>query len=100
MHENTDQAFDLEVCAYESRACRWLACMHVSIADLQSEWSMPQPNRNICHMQAYAASYTSHGKVNRLLFIASKSDHAGTQLDALRLAADEVAPVSASHPSS
>ena len=28
------------------------------------------------------------------MFIASKSSHAGTQLDALRLAADEVAPVS------
>ena len=52
--------------------------------------------RKDLRMQAYAANYTSHGKVNRLLFIASKSDHAGTQLDALRLAADEVAPVSTS----
>lgn len=91
MQEHTDQAFDLEVHVLKPRPC-WalVGLMHPPNSKAKGHASMNE----LLHMQAYAANYVSHGKVNRLLFIASKSNDTGIQLDALRLAADEVAPVS------
>ncbi len=44
-------------------------------------------------LQGYAANYSSHAKIDRLLFIASASKDASVQLEALRLASDEVKKV-------
>ncbi len=46
-------------------------------------------------MQAYASSYSGHARVNRLLFIASKTVGTPTELEALRLAADQLRKVCA-----
>ncbi|KAK9858822.1 hypothetical protein WJX84_008155 [Apatococcus fuscideae] len=41
-------------------------------------------------LEAYSANYTSHAKVNRLIFIANKTNSVPIQLEALRIAADEL----------
>lgn len=46
-------------------------------------------------MQAYASSYSGHARVNRLLFLASKTVGTPTELEALRLAADQLRKVCA-----
>lgn len=46
-------------------------------------------------LQAYISSYTSHTKVDRLLFIAEHSQGKPLELEALKLAADEVKQVRA-----
>lgn len=45
------------------------------------------------HMQAYASNYTGHAKVNRLIFIASKTAGTPLELEALRLAAEQLRKV-------
>lgn len=49
-------------------------------------------------MQGYAANYYSHGRINRLAFIAAKSNNTSLQLDALRLIADALQNVSICSP--
>ncbi len=44
-------------------------------------------------MQAYASNYTGHAKVNRLIFIASKTAGTPLELEALRLAAEQLRKV-------
>ena len=44
-------------------------------------------------VQAYIASYTSHTKIDRLLFIAEKSVGQPLELEALKIAADELKAV-------
>lgn len=44
-------------------------------------------------MQAYISNYTSHTKVDRLLFIADHYHGKPLELEALKLAADEVKQV-------
>lgn len=44
-------------------------------------------------LQAYIANYTGHAKVNRLIFIAEKAAGQRLELDALKLAADELKKV-------
>lgn len=44
-------------------------------------------------MQAYISNYTSHTKVYRLLFIAERNHGKPLELEALKLAADEVKQV-------
>jgi len=41
-------------------------------------------------MQAYISNYTSHTKIDRLLFIAERNQGKSLELEALKLAADEV----------
>lgn len=77
MQGRADQQFDLEVALVPwSFGWMWL--------------SIKACNSSSQTMQGYAANYSAHGKINRLAFIASKSDDASIQLDALRLAADEL----------
>ena len=56
---------------------------------------LDKPNRCLWRevylcLQAYATHYTGNAKLNRLLFIAGKLPGTPTELDALRLAADEL----------
>ena len=44
-------------------------------------------------VQAYASSYAGHARVARLLFIASKTAGTQMELEALRLAADQLRKV-------
>lgn len=44
-------------------------------------------------MQAYISNYTSHTKIYRLLFIAERNQGRLLELEALKLAADEVKQV-------
>jgi COP9 signalosome complex subunit 1 len=44
-------------------------------------------------VQAYISSYTSHTKIYRLLFIAERNQGKPLELEALKLAADEVKQV-------
>lgn len=50
---------------------------------------------SIRDLQTYIANYTGHAKLDRLLFIAEKSGHKPLELEALRLAHDEVKKVGA-----
>ena len=45
------------------------------------------------HTQAYISSYTSHTKIDRLLFVAERNRGTPLELEALKLAADEVKQV-------
>jgi hypothetical protein len=42
------------------------------------------------HLQSYIANYTSHAKIDRLVFIADQSRGKPLELEALRLAIDEL----------
>jgi COP9 signalosome complex subunit 1 len=44
-------------------------------------------------VQAYISNYTSHTKIYRLLFIAERNQGKPLELEALKLAADEVKQV-------
>lgn len=44
-------------------------------------------------LQAYISNYTSHTKIDRLLFIAEHNPGKPVELEALKLAADEVKQV-------
>lgn len=44
-------------------------------------------------MQAYISNYTSHTKIDRLLFVAERNRGTPLELEALKLAADEVKQV-------
>jgi hypothetical protein len=46
-----------------------------------------------CALQAYIGNYTSHTKIDRLLFIAEHNPGKPLELEALKLAADEVKQV-------
>ncbi len=46
-------------------------------------------------MQAYAATYSGHAKIDRLVFIADKSQGTARELEALKMAAAELKKVSA-----
>ena len=47
--------------------------------------------------QAYISSYTSHTKIDRLIFIAEKSAGQPMELEALKIAADELKQVKKTH---
>ena len=62
-------------------------------------WTMDVFARSPSHIskclgvQAYASSYTGHARVARLLFIAGKTAGTQMELEALRLAADQLRKV-------
>lgn len=47
----------------------------------------------LLHVQAYIGNYSSHTKIDRLIFIAEKSAGQPLELEALKLAADELRQV-------
>ena len=46
-----------------------------------------------CFLQAYAANYTGHAKIDRLLFVAKASEGRPLELDALKMAVDALKQV-------
>jgi hypothetical protein len=79
MEEDQPQEFDLEVRA-RHRAARGAG-------------SGPRSGGSFSPAQGYIGSYSSHTKIDRLLFIAERSYNKPLELEALRLAADELRQV-------
>ncbi len=74
--ETDEPVLDIEVCTAAS-----------------SDQSLFLPNCNLVFLQTYAAQFSGHGKIDRLLFIARKCKGQQLEVDALRLAAEELKKV-------
>ncbi len=56
----------------------------------RTQWSSP-----LACLQTFVSSYSGHNKINRLLYLAEKRPLTQLELDALRMAHDEVKQASA-----